>query len=298
MLRTASLGASMLLLATVACRGGGSDQSSGPLATQARPAGELLGRADIGGYELAYQCDGSGAPTVILEAGYGASGLDTWPDTMQRLAPTTRVCTYDRAGIGISSSRPSSVPRPLNGDAEAEELHGMLQKIGVGPPYVLVGHSYGGMVVRTFEGRYPDEVAGIVLIDASSEPEIPIYERLHAGAWIDGEDKVDIHSMVGRLHAAGDLGSTPLVVITAGILDDKWLKQFPQAEAKAQARLASLSSDSVHVLATGSHHFVQDENPSLVEESIRQVVQAVRDGSQLPGCQQTFASLHGECLGA
>ena len=103
---------------------------------------------------------------------------------------------------------------------------------------VLVGHSYGGMPVRAFEGAYPDDVAGMVLIDVSSEPEVPVYERLDAGPWIDGTDRIDIHATVRELHAAGDLGDIPLVVVTAGIIEDEWLATVPKLAARAQARLA------------------------------------------------------------
>ncbi len=109
---------------------------------------------------------------------------------------------------------------------------------------VLVGHSYGGMPVRAFEGAYPNDVAGMVLIDVSSEPEVPVYERLDAGPWIDGTDRIDIHATVRELHAAGDLGDIPLVVVTAGIIDDEWLATVPKLAARAQARLAGLSSNA------------------------------------------------------
>jgi pimeloyl-ACP methyl ester carboxylesterase len=78
------------------------------------------------------------------------------------------VCTYDRAGDGLSDARPASV-RPLTGATQARELHALLAVIHSGPPYVLVGHSYGGMITREFAALYPGQVAGVVLLDASSE---------------------------------------------------------------------------------------------------------------------------------
>lgn len=154
---------------------------TGP-AGKTRPAAPPTVRyANIGGYRLAYECAGHGTPAVILEAGYTASGIDTYgPVIVPALARRTRVCTYDRAGDGLSDARPASV-RPLTGATQAAELHTLLHVIGVGPPYVLVGHSYGGMITREFAARYGREVAGMVLIDASSEPEVAVYDRLHAG---------------------------------------------------------------------------------------------------------------------
>ena len=113
----------------------------------------------------------------------------------------------------------------------------LLQGIDEPGPFVLVGHSFGGLLVRTFGANYPDEVAGMVLIDASSEPEIPVYRRLHAGAWIDGGTKVDIDEVSDEVRHAR-LGDAPLVVLTAEVLEDEWLSQVPDLAARAQARLA------------------------------------------------------------
>jgi pimeloyl-ACP methyl ester carboxylesterase len=101
------------------------------------------------------------------------------------LARHTRVCTYDRAVDGLSDDRPASV-RPLTGAAQARELDTLLRVIHAGLPYVLVGHSYGGMITREFAAQYLGQVAGMVLLDVSSEPEVAVYDRLHTEPWIDG----------------------------------------------------------------------------------------------------------------
>jgi len=161
---------------------------------------------------------------------------------------------------------------------------------------VLVAHSYGGMVVRAFEGAYPNDVAGMVLLDVSSEPEVPVYERLDAGPWIDGTDRVDINGTVRELHAAGDLGDIPLIVVTAGIIDDEWLATVPKLAARAQARLAGLSSNALQVVATDSGHFVHEEAPDVVLAAIAQVVEAVRAGSPLAACKDVFGSMDATCV--
>ncbi len=103
---------------------------------------------------------------------------------------------------GLSDVRPASV-RPLTGATQARELH-PLGVIHAAPPYVLVGHSYGGMITREFAARYPRQVAGMMLLDASSEPEVAVYDRLHAGPWIDRtvqpapNQKINIHATVRR----------------------------------------------------------------------------------------------------
>jgi pimeloyl-ACP methyl ester carboxylesterase len=259
--------------------------------------------ADVGGYKLAYECAGTGNPAVILEAGYTASGIDTYGETvLPEIAKQTRVCTYDRAGDGLSDARPTSV-RPLTGGTQAEELHAMLAAAGVAPPYVVVGHSYGGMVAREFARLYPGSVAGIVLLDASSEPEIPVYERLHAGPWIDGtvepgpNQRLDMHATVRELGRSPSLGDLPLIVVTAGVLQDQWLSTVPALASRAQTRLAGLSSDSIHVLDRGEGHFIPDNDPGTVIRAALAVAAAARAGRALSPCASVFGSDSGiRCL--
>jgi pimeloyl-ACP methyl ester carboxylesterase len=124
------------------------------------PPGQLN---DVGGYRLHLYCTGSGSPTVVIDAGWGDSSVN-WSWVQPEVAKTTRVCTYDRGGLGWSD------PGPMPRDARhlAGELRALLQKGGVPGPYVLAGHSMGGLVVRVFSGAYPNEVAGMVLIDSMS----------------------------------------------------------------------------------------------------------------------------------
>jgi pimeloyl-ACP methyl ester carboxylesterase len=123
------------------------------------PPGQLV---DVGGYRLHIHCTGSGSPTVVIDAGLG-DWSTSWGEAGQPgVAKTTQVCTYDRAGMGWSD------PGPLPRDAEhfARELHTLLQNANVPGPYVLVGHSLGGLPVRVFVHEYASEVAGVVLIES------------------------------------------------------------------------------------------------------------------------------------
>jgi pimeloyl-ACP methyl ester carboxylesterase len=119
---------------------------------------------DVGGHRLHLNVTGeqSAAPTVVLEAGM-ASMSSNWAWVRDELAPDCRVVTYDRAGLGWSDNGHG----PMDAATSATSLHTALGAAAIGPPYVLAGHSYGGLVVRMFADRYPDEVAGIVLVDAS-----------------------------------------------------------------------------------------------------------------------------------
>ncbi len=110
-------------------------------------------------------CTGEGSPAVILDSGLG-DGYRSWRKVQPQIALLTRVCSYDRAGIGYSDSS----PKPRTSKVFAEELHTLLQNAGVRAPYVLVGHSMGGFDVRMFASRYVNEAVGMVLVD-SSHPE-------------------------------------------------------------------------------------------------------------------------------
>jgi pimeloyl-ACP methyl ester carboxylesterase len=125
------------------------------------PAGRLV---DIGGYRMHLDCRGEGSPTVVMDAGLGGSSLD-WSLVQPQLATTTQVCSYDRAGMGWSD--PSPLPRTPG--HIADELHTLLTTAGVPGPYILVGHSLAGKNIRMFSSAYPDDVAGMVLVDARSE---------------------------------------------------------------------------------------------------------------------------------
>lgn len=294
-----TLTAALTLTGAVAC-------TSTPVPHAARPSAAgtpTIQLADVGGYKLAYECAGTGSPAVILEAGYTASGIDTYGQTiLPEIAEKTRVCTYDRAGDGLSDARPESV-HPVTGGTQAKELRAMLSAAGVEPPYVVVGHSYGGMVAREFARVYADAVAGVVLLDASSEPEIPVYERLHAGPWIDGtvepgpNQRLDMQATVRELRRSPSLGATPLIVVTAGVLEDQWLSTVPALASRAQTRLAGLSSNAIHVLDRDEGHFIPDNDPDTVIRAALAVVAASRQGGALPSCDGVFGSDAGlRCL--
>lgn len=124
------------------------------------PPGELV---DVGGYHLHINCTGTGGPTVVIEAGLGDWSTG-WDVVQQGVAKETRVCTYDRAGWGWSEAG----PLPRDAAQSAKELHALLQNANIPGPYVIVGHSLGGLAVRVFANEYASEVAGVVLIDSMS----------------------------------------------------------------------------------------------------------------------------------
>ena len=123
----------------------------------------------VGRHRLHYRCDGAGTPAVILEAGIAASSL-TWSRVQPMIARETRVCSYDRAGLAWSE--PASSTRSMA--ALVSELGALLKSAGVPPPYVLVAHSFGALIIRAFARAHPSEVAGLVFVDP-----------LHPEEWCD-----------------------------------------------------------------------------------------------------------------
>ena len=124
-----------------------------------------IGRSvDIGGRSLNLYCSGEGSPTVIFESNWGSPGY-RWVAIQREVATFTRACWYDRAGLGWSDPGPF----PNHSDSIAHDLHDLLTAAKIAPPYILVGHSMGGFHVRVFRSYFPDEVAGLVLVDPMNE---------------------------------------------------------------------------------------------------------------------------------
>jgi pimeloyl-ACP methyl ester carboxylesterase len=278
------------------------------------PPGRLV---DVGGYRLHIQCVGTGSPTVVLEAGLGGMSLH-WDLVQSAIGQTTRVCAYDRAGMGWSDPG----PQPRTPGQIARELHTLLVNAAVPGPYVLVGHSVGGKNVRRFAQQYPAEVAGMVLVDARSEyveappaavaPPIPpvtgsewslygVARRLGLvrliGAGQSGPPAMAEHTRTAlallttgqrgldataaeslamtadnaALQAAPSLGDRPLIVLAA-----EQSIQMDPAWADGQRRQAALSTQGRLIIAVGSSHHIQVDQPALVIDAVRQVVLQVR----------------------
>jgi pimeloyl-ACP methyl ester carboxylesterase len=128
------------------------------------PLGRLV---DVGGYRLHLYCTGEGTPTVVLDAGLGGGALD-WSTVQPEVSKFARVCAYDRAGMAWSDSG----VRPRTSRQVVTELHALLGNAGVQAPYVLVGHSIAGIHVQLYASQYPDQVAGVVLVDSSHEDQL------------------------------------------------------------------------------------------------------------------------------
>jgi len=181
----------------------------------ARP-GRLV---DIGGYRLNLYCTGSGSPTVIFESGLGDSAY-VWALVQPAVSKLTRTCSYDRAGFGFSDAG----PMPRTAGREVAELHALLHNAGLAPPFVLVGHSLGGMLARLYTDRYFTEVAGLVLVDGAYE-----YQEAAFSPAIQKEDSQTL-PMVRHCHALAARGRLTDTKLLRDCLDvDPLDKRFSPA---------------------------------------------------------------------
>jgi len=294
-----------------------------PATADVAVGGDFGGLVDIGGGRKMYlECRGAGSPTVVLVAGLKGSAED-WnitkqskPTVFAEVAKFSRVCAYDRPGtpVGEKPSRSDPVPQPTTAGDAVADLHALLDSAGAAKPYVLVGHSYGGLVVRLYASTYPEDVCGLVLVDALSEElrnaETPeqwaIQRKLMEGdireslILYPALERNDPDRSFDQIRAAPRLRPFPLIVLSA---DRPWGPQIPSmvaegklpasiptafgyvtdaAQKKAQEKLAHLVPDAKHITNTNSGHEIHKEQPQLVVDAIRDIVEVVRCGSRPP----------------
>lgn len=176
------------------------------------PPGTLY---SVGGYEMHLYCSGSGSPTVLLDGGLGSDWID-WQQLQPTLAKVTRVCSYDRAGLGWSEPQPG----PRDAIRIADQLHKLLHAAGVAGPFIFIGQSAGGLYAREFVANHMRDVAGLVLVD-STPPEsferIPAnresshrHDQRHRAAWWQAiEDGIGLSRLLGRCRGFVRPGLTP-----------------------------------------------------------------------------------------
>ena len=270
-------------------------------AAKPKPSDAISRKIDVGGYRLAITCRGTGSPTVILESG-GGNSAEAWFLLERIVGKTTRVCSYDRAGLGVSE--PRRPPGPVPAARVVEDLHTLFAGAGIPPPYVLGGWSLGGFFNRLYTKRYPDEVVGLVAVDGTpiGLPGEPSWMRPAGRPPIDllgGPGFPDSYYYAAadtELAAAPDLGSRPLVVLTHG-RSDGIPADFEALWTIWQKRVALLSTSSILVRVDFAGHGIQMEAPDLTAEAFRQVIQAARTRTPLPACTATpLPGWGGTCL--
>ena len=234
---------------------------------------------DIGGRTLYLECQGSGAPTVILEAGMTGDHR-TWERVQPQIAQSTRVCAYDRANVPPSDPAP---PPRTAGDA-VDDLQLLLERAEIERPVVLVGFSMGGLIAQLYAATYPADVAGLVLIESNHPDEWDQFE-VHLTPEQIEEDRamtlanpegLDPYRSLEEAQAAGPLPKVPLVVVTAG-MSEGWPpgwdpELFDALRAEQQADLATRIPGGWQVIAEGSGHHVPSQQPTMILEAVESVL--------------------------
>lgn len=289
------------------------------------PPGRLV---DVRGYRMQIDCLGSGSPIAIVDSGLGDSSL-SWARVQPGIAQFTRVCSYDRAGMGWSD--PSPLPRTSR--AIAHELHALLQRSGTDPPYILVGHSWGGLNMQVYASMDRSELAVMVLVDSSHENQMSRFpqeikksipkeyfqmreaeilmpfriprlpgscggnppelkdETLAVGCRTRTMTEIIAESKAfdndrGDGLAPGCLGNLPLIVLSHDPkmplpgLSAAAAQQWARTWSEMQNELASLSSNSSHIVVPGIGHYIQIDQPSFVIDAIRKLVMQARSARQ------------------
>lgn len=302
------------------------------------PPGQLV---DVGGHRLHIVClgqDDPDTPVVLLESGVGGWSMH-WHEVQSQIAAFARVCAYDRAGMGWSEPGPS----PRDGEQVVSELRTLLTNAGLSAPYVLVGASRGGQYARLYASRYPDEVSGLVLVDAEPEemrsrsifarraaaqnqsvfsvmglatrlgvfrllgafrgegggvPEMPCLPSMTPDLpaeirplylAVEGQPRCSQAVLAehaasdareAQVGAAGSLGDTPLIVLTHGpsaippsASTIEGAAEYEQIWQELQQEMAALSSNARLIVAEESGHNIMVDQPELVAESVRQVME-------------------------
>jgi len=299
--------AALLTMTPLACTADGSNTDV--VTSPEWRGGVFAGMVDIGDRHLYLECRGRGSPTVVLESGFTDAG-DTWsfaeasqPALDPEISKFTRLCIYDRPGTVLGSAPPTigrsgATPGLRTAGDVVADLHALLAAAQVPGPYVLVGHSLGGLFVRLYASTYPDQVTGLVLEDTNL-PDV-LMNRLTSRQW-DGFRQLlrtppsiplfegtgdletyDIDTSVAQVRAVPPLRHMPMVVLSKSkreplpdpLPSGPILDFFTASEAvwgEHQKDLAALVPGARHVL-TPTGHYIHYERPGLVIEAIRHVV--------------------------
>jgi pimeloyl-ACP methyl ester carboxylesterase len=256
---------------------------------------------------LRYRCAGRGSPTVLIEQGMAIS-VETifswkepvgWAVILPKIARVTRICVYDRAGLG----RSSKLDAPATSLDAARDLHVLLGSLRIPPPYILAGQSLGGMDALMFANAYPETVAGMILIDSAHPdqqrkfaevlPPRSADESATLRGFRDGPDAPSMgewfnfpknSALMRNLH---DLGDKPLIVLThdpkatapEGLVPRQWQELTEPVWQQLQSQLAMLSTHSQHIVVDHAGHNIQLEQPQVVINAILNIIQQVRGES-------------------
>ncbi len=263
----------------------------------------LDGKFDVGGRRIRLACRGSGYPTVVIDAGLGTAPVEdsAWQRIALKTAAVTRVCLYDRAGLGGSDPNPKAVVTSLDSAADQERA---LEAAGLRGPFLLVGHSIGGLHAQVFAMRYPSKVAGLVLVSSTYPGQAKRWLDLLPPA-VEGEPKaitdartflttiqpdplknperLDMRQSEEQARQLHSLGAKPVIVLThspkfrmAPGLPESLAVQLENATQQMQKQFLQLSTNSKQHIAAAAGHELPHEDPDFVAAGILEGIRDVR----------------------
>jgi pimeloyl-ACP methyl ester carboxylesterase len=226
----------------------------------------INGKVNVGGYSLYVNYYGEGDHTVIFESGLG-HGSEDWSLIQPEISKIARTFSYDRVGIGNSDTTKSRRTCLV----QVQALHKLLDKVKAKPPYIVVAHSVGGLNARVFAATYPKEVAGIVFIDCSHENQFiklkgkQLKEMKELFDSIEHSyDVISSGNEVKKLRDKDSIRNIPIVVLTA------------VQPALDQNDLSKLSKYSKFIHVKDSGHFIQSDQPQIIIESIKEIIEKIK----------------------
>jgi pimeloyl-ACP methyl ester carboxylesterase len=263
---------------------------------------------DVGGRRLNSCVYGKGSPTVVLVSGFGAPQT-YWNPVVPDLAAKTTVLTYDRAGIGKSEIG----NLPTHGKQAATDLHALLDKLDLPKPYIVVGHSYGGSVVRLFASMYPDGIGGIILEDSQMEGVLEEQRKI-----LKGKDLEQLEEIVAKfappdnpktegdyrditeqqVKNSGPLPQVPFVVLTAGdrskgmppIFSEDARKKMVELGLEMQKKLVELIPGGKQLVINDVGHNIHIEKPEALIKPVIEMIEEVQSKQKIGDRKSVTAS--------
>ncbi|WP_249312923.1 alpha/beta fold hydrolase [Lederbergia citrea] len=237
-------------------------------------------KLNIDGVNLYYEYSESLAsnPTIVFESGFGWN-LNNWLPIKDEVSTFANLFMYDRDGIGKSDRS----EKPKHSLQIVENLRCLLKKANIKAPYILVGHSFGGIIIRLYAGKYPEEVAGVILIDSSHEDQnikmVPFWDKELQEDYFKGfslESSLStFEESLEQVRSVNSLGTIPLTVLTGGSqphhTPESWVYW-----TTFQKELVNMSLNSKHIIVENAGHAIHIDNPNAVVEAIREMVMKIK----------------------